>query len=64
MSAFHTVSERRSGTKSVRASWIFAAKIVFALALVVTATIALVRTEVLVADAQQLGNPDLLLILQ
>jgi len=31
---------------------------------VVTATIALVRTEILVVDAQQLGNPDLLVILQ
>jgi hypothetical protein len=64
MSAFQTAFERRDHATSIRAAAVFAAKILFALALVLTATIALVRTEVLVADAQYLGNPDLLLILQ
>jgi hypothetical protein len=63
MSAFQTAFERQDQTKSIRAVTIFTAKILFALALVLTATVALVRTEVLVVDAQQLGNTDLLLIM-
>jgi len=64
MSAFQTAFERRGRAKSIRAVSVFAAKILFALALVITATIALVRTEVLVGNPQHLGNADLLLILQ
>ena len=64
MSSVQMIFERRDPVKSVRSAWVFAAKLLFALALVLTATIALLRTEVLVADPQQLGNPDSLLILQ
>jgi hypothetical protein len=62
MSASHTVFEHHDETKAIRAPWVFAGKVLFALALVVAATIALVRTEILVADPRQLGNTDLLLI--
>jgi hypothetical protein len=43
MSVFQTTQERQ---KSIHATWIFAAKVLFALALVLAATFALVRTEV------------------
>jgi hypothetical protein len=62
MSASHTVFEHHDESKAIRAPWVFAGKVLFALALVLMATVALVRTEVLVVDAQQLGNTDLLLI--
>jgi hypothetical protein len=62
---FETAFEGREAANSVRTvPWLFAAKVVFALALVLTATFALVRTEVLTVDPQQLGNPDPILFLQ
>jgi len=65
MSGLQTAFGRRdSANYSVRTAWVFAAKILFALALVLTATFALVRTEVLSADPQLLGNPDPILFLQ
>jgi hypothetical protein len=64
MSAVQTAFERRDAAKSTRAAWVFAAKVLFALALVLTATFALVRTEVMSADPQQLGNPAPILMLQ
>jgi hypothetical protein len=63
MSAFQTAYERNDQAKPIRAAWVFAAKTLIALALVLTATIAVVRTEVL-AGVQQLENADPPLILQ
>ncbi len=64
MSAFHTAFGDRDRTQSIPAPWIFAAKMLFALVLVLAATLALVGTEVLVTDPSHLGNADFLLVLQ
>ena len=64
MSAFQTAFEGHDQAKSMRAVAVFAAKIMFALALVITATVALVRSEVLLAAADHIGNADLLRILE
>ena len=64
MSAFQTAFERRDSANPTRTACVFAAKVVLALALVLTATFALVRSEVLSADPQLLGNPDPILFLQ
>ena len=64
MSFFQAAFEREDAAKSIRAAGIFAAKVLFALALVLTATVGLVRTEVFLADADYLSNADLLMIVQ
>ena len=64
MSAFQTAYERNDQARSVRQTAIFAGKVLFALALVLTATIALVRTEILISDVQHLDNPELVLMLE
>src|SRR5262249_14036736 len=64
MSLFHAAFERDDAAKSIRAAGVFAAKVLFALALLLTATIALVRSEALVAEMGYLSNADLLMIVQ
>ena len=64
MFASQTAFERRDAARSVRPTWAFAAKIAFALVLVLTATFALVRTEVLSGGERLLGNSDPILFLQ
>jgi hypothetical protein len=63
MSVSHIAFERRGRSKSTRAVWIFAGKVLLALALVLTATFALVETELGLVKADQVSDADLRLML-
>ena len=58
MSTFQTAFAPRDREKSTRAGWLFAAKILFALALVLAATFALVGTEFLLGAPASLIGAD------
>jgi hypothetical protein len=54
---------REGGVQRIRKGSAHVAKVVFALALVLSATFALAETELLVANASHLSNTDLVTIL-
>jgi hypothetical protein len=58
MSTVQTAFEPRDREKSTRAGWLFAAKVLFALALVFATTFALVRTEFLLGAPASLISAD------